>query len=100
MKAKTVVEKICKSQDIPDVVKQILYEHAVFEVDDKYRLTGKKLDYMKLFFAECDIPNDILDNRNKLKGLINKLIATNFRLKEHMWFLLSLYLHQLGPEED
>lgn len=50
MEAKSVLEKVCSSKVIPVEVKAILYERSIINQGNDYRITGKKLDYMKEFF--------------------------------------------------
>ena len=56
MDAKTVLEKVCSSKVIPEEVTTLLYEKAIIEQGNGYRLTGKKFDYMKEFCSSSNLP--------------------------------------------
>ncbi|MFC3040711.1 hypothetical protein ACFOGI_10670 [Virgibacillus xinjiangensis] len=94
MKAKTVLEEIARSTVIPEEVKMILYSNAIIEQGNDFRLTGKKLDYMKEFCSVCFFPDTLLKNTSDLdlERLINYLISKNFEIKEHMTSLLDSFL--------
>ena len=92
MEAKTVLEKICRSTVIPEEVKMILYEKAIMKKGSAYRLTGQKFEYMKEFCSSCHIPISLLKNTSGLQALINKLLFTNFEIKDHMNYLLNSFL--------
>lgn len=94
MEAKTVLEKVASSTVIPEEVKKILYKKAIIKQGSDYRLTGKKFDYMKEFCSACALPDTLLENKFNLENLINKLLANNFEIKEHMISLLKSFLGQ------
>ena len=92
MEAKTVLEKICKSRTFPDEAKMILYEKAVIEKGNAFRLTGEKYHYMERFWSSCKpllVPS--LWNKTELENLINMLLFTNFQIREHMIRLLHSF---------
>jgi hypothetical protein len=103
MEAKTVLEKIASSIAIPKEVKIILYKKAIIEKGNDFRLTGKKFEYMKEFFATNLLPDTLLKNKQNLEILINKLVSSNFEIREHMASLFTTFTVQeitsLGHEE-
>ena len=93
MKAKGVLEDIAKSTVFPEEVKMILYEKAILEKGNVFRLTNKKFNYMKEFFSVLLDTQSI--NTIDLESLINWLLFTNFKIKDHMNNLLnSFYSHK------
>lgn len=92
MEAKSVLEKVCSSIVIPLEIKTILYEKAIIEHGNVYRLTGKKFDYMKEFCASCNLPLTLLKDPPKLENLINKLLSSNFVISDHMNSLLNSFM--------
>ena len=92
MEAKTVLEKVCSSKVIPEELKTILYEKAIIEQGNGYRLTGKKFDYMKEFCSSCTLPPLLLKNTPELEKLTNELLSNNFEISKHMMRLLTVFL--------
>jgi len=88
MKAKTVVEKICRSRIIPESIKGLLYDRAVLDQGSLYRLNEKKFEYMKEFFAANHIPHPLANNSQFMQSLIDDLLYNNFRISHHMRQLL------------
>ncbi|WP_060678279.1 hypothetical protein [Virgibacillus halodenitrificans] len=92
MEAKSVLEKVCSSIVIPLEVKTILYEKAIIEPGNIYRLSGKKFDYIKEFCSACNLPPTLLKNPPKLENLINELLFSNFEINDHMNSLLNSFM--------
>lgn len=92
MDAKSVLEKICSSKVVPLEVKMILYEKAIIEQGNDYRLTGKKFDYMKVFCSACNLPPSLLKDTTELESLINKLLSSNFEISDHRVSLLNKFV--------
>jgi len=93
LKAKTVLVKICHSTVIPEEIKNILFEKAIIEEGNNYRLTGTKFNYMKEFCSSNQFPQSLLKNTIELENLINNLLFTNFEITDHMSYLLSSFLN-------
>ncbi|MFI8577549.1 hypothetical protein ACIGEL_17700 [Rossellomorea aquimaris] len=91
MEAKTVLEKIASSIVIPEEVKMILYKKAIIDKGNDFRLTGKKFEYMKEFCSVCVLPDTLLRNTPSLEMFLDRLIYSNFKIKDHMRSLFNSF---------
>lgn len=84
LKAKMVVLGICRSRKIPESIKGLLYERAILDIGDPYRLNGRKFEHMKDFFVANNLPNGLLNDLDFMQRLIDDLLYNNFRISDHM----------------